>query len=114
MKTILVTGGVRGIGRSIAALFFKRGYRVCVTYSRDEASAKLAREAGFEVYRADVSKEDDVTALFQQIGQVDVLVNNAGVALIKQIQDIAYEEFQKLWLSTSAVHFCARVKQRKG
>lgn len=96
MKTILVTGGVRGIGRSIATLFLKKGYRVCVTYSRDEENARLAKEAGLEVYRADVSQESAVKELFAKIGRVDVLVNNAGVALVKQIQDVTYEEFQNL------------------
>ena len=36
MKTVLVTGGTRGIGRSIALAFLKKGYRVCVTYSKDD------------------------------------------------------------------------------
>ena len=39
MKTVLVTGGVRGIGKSIADAFKKKGYRVCVTYSKDEENA---------------------------------------------------------------------------
>ena len=40
MKTVLVTGGVRGIGEAIALAFLKKGYRVCATYSKDETSAK--------------------------------------------------------------------------
>jgi 3-oxoacyl-[acyl-carrier protein] reductase len=109
MKTVLVTGGVRGIGKSIAEAFAKKGYRVCVTYSKDEESASLAREEGLEVYKADVSVEADVVALFQKVGKVDVLVNNAGVSLIKQIQDVSYEEFNRLMaVNVGGVFLCAR------
>ena len=92
MKTVLVTGGVRGIGRSIALAFLKKGYRVVATYSKDEESAKQIAGEGVEVYRADVSKETDVVSLFEKVGVVDVLVNNAGVSLIKQIQDVTLDD----------------------
>ena len=85
MKTVLVTGGVRGIGLSIALAFLQKGYRTCVTYSKDERSAEKARSAGLEVYRADVRKESDVAATLEKIGGVDVLVNNAVVAMFKPV-----------------------------
>ena len=97
MKTVLVTGGVRGIGLSIAQAFQKKGYRVCVTYSKDEQSAERARAIGREAYLSDVSDENAVKSLFEKIGGVDVLVNNAGVALFKQVQDVAAEEFDRLF-----------------
>ncbi len=97
MKTVLVTGGVRGIGLSIAQAFQKKGYRVCVTYSKDEQSAELARSMGLEAYLSDVSDENAVKALFETIGGVDVLINNAGVALFKQVQDVTAEEFDRLF-----------------
>ncbi len=97
MKTVLVTGGVRGIGLSIALAFQQKGYRTCVTYSKDEKSAEKARTAGLEVYRADVRKETDVAATMEKIGGVDVLVNNAGVALFRQVQDVSVEEFDDLF-----------------
>lgn len=109
MKTVLITGGVRGIGRSIALAFLKKGYRVCVTYSKDEGSAKLAQESGFEVYKADASVESDVVALFKKIGKVDVLVNNAGVSLIKQIQDVSFEEYNRLMsVNVGGAFLCSR------
>ncbi len=97
MKTVLVTGGVRGIGLSIAQAFQKKGYRVCVTYSKDEQSAQQARSIGLEAYLSDVSSENAVKSLFEKIGGVDVLVNNAGVALFKQVQDVTAEEFDRLF-----------------
>ena len=109
MKTVLITGGVRGIGKSIADAFAKKGYRVCVTYSKDEASASVAREEGLEVYKADVAVEADVVSLFKTIGKVDILVNNAGVSLIKQIQDVEYEEFNRLMsVNVGGAFLCSR------
>lgn len=109
MKTVLITGGVRGIGAAIALAFLKKGYRVCTTYSKDEDSAKKIAAKGVEVFRADVAKEEDVTALFAKIGNVDVLVNNAGVALVKQIQDVSYDEFNRLMsVNVGGAFLCAR------
>ncbi len=109
MNTILITGGVRGIGKSIALLFLRKGYRVCVTYSKDEQSAEEMRRTGAEVYLADVSEESAVRRLFQTIGRVDILVNNAGVSLIKQIQDVTLDEFQRLFaVNVGGAFLCSR------
>ena len=109
MKTVLVTGGVRGIGLSIAQAFQKKGYRVCVTYSKDEQSAERARGIGLEAYLSDVSSENAVKSLFEKIGGVDVLVNNAGVALFKQVQDVAAEEFDRLFaVNVKGAFFCVK------
>lgn len=113
MKTVLVTGGTRGIGKSIALAFLKKGYRVCVTYSKDEVSARQAQAEGLEVYCADVSVETAVKDVFQKLGKIDILVNNAGVALIKQIQDVEYEEFQRLMsVNVGGAFLCAREAAR--
>ncbi len=109
MKKVLVTGGVRGIGKSIALAFLKKGYRVYTTYSRDEESAALAREEGLEAYKVDVSSEKAVAALFETIGCVDILVNNAGISLVKQIQDTTYEEYQRVMdVNLGGAFLCCR------
>lgn len=109
MKTVLITGGVRGIGASIALAFKQKGYRVCVAYSRDGESAKKISAQGVEAYRADVSKEEDVKGLFEKVGAVDVLVNNAGVSLIKQIQDVSYGEFDRVMkINVGGAFLCSR------
>ena len=108
-KTVLITGGVRGIGLSIAKAFQAKNYRVCVAYSKDEESALSAKEQGIEVYRADVSKETDVMALFSKFQTLDVLVNNAGVSLIKQIQDVSLAEFERVFaVNMGGAFLCAR------
>ena len=109
MKTVLVTGGVRGIGAAIALAFLKKGYRVCAVYSKDEENAKKIAASGVETFRADVANEGDVQALFEKIGNVDVLVNNAGVALVKQIQDVSKEEFDRLMaVNVGGAFLCCR------
>ena len=109
MKTILITGGVRGIGKSIALKFLQKNYRVCAVYSRDEQSASALAALGAEVYKADVSKEEDVLALFKKVGAVDVLVNNAGISLIKQIQDVTFEEYNRVMsVNMGGAFLCSR------
>jgi len=88
-RTALVTGGSRGIGRAICELLAGRGARVAVNYrtsrgAAEEAAARI-RGAGGEAIavRADVSDLDQVTAMVrevtEQLGPVDLLVNNAAV-----------------------------------
>ena len=97
MKTVLITGGVRGIGLAICEAFLKKGYRVCATYSKDEENAQIAKEKGVEVYKVSVTDEEAAKNLFATIGRVDILVNNAGVSLIKQIQDTTKEDYEKIF-----------------
>ncbi|MBE7068207.1 MAG: SDR family oxidoreductase [Clostridiales bacterium] len=109
MKTVLITGGVRGIGKSIALAFLEKGYRVCVTYSKDEQNAVETKAQGIETYCVDVTKEELVRNLFAQIGKVDILVNNAGVSLIKQLQDTTYEEFMRVFsVNIGGAFLCSR------
>ena len=108
-KTVLITGGVRGIGLAIAKAFLQKEYRVCVTYSKDEENAKKAQELGLEVYKADVANEDEVIAVFSKISGVDVLVNNAGVCLFKQVQDTTKAEWERLFaVNVGGAFLCTR------
>lgn len=109
MKTVLVTGGVRGIGLEIARAFLKKGYRVFVSYSKDDENALKAEKEGLSVLKFDVSEEAEVRAAFEAIGAVDILVNNAGVSLIKQIQDTSAEDFDRvLSVNLRGAFLCTR------
>jgi 3-oxoacyl-[acyl-carrier protein] reductase len=79
-KTALVTGASRGIGRAIAAELAAAGASVVLGYrsSREEAEA-LAAEIGGRAVQADVSSADEALRLVEEAGDVDVLVNNAGL-----------------------------------
>jgi 3-oxoacyl-[acyl-carrier protein] reductase len=79
-KLALVTGASRGIGRAIAQELARAGAEVVVGYrsGKDEAEA-LAAEIGGRAIQADVSSPEDAKRLVEEAGDVDVLVNNAGL-----------------------------------
>jgi 3-oxoacyl-[acyl-carrier protein] reductase len=79
-KLALVTGASRGIGRAIAQELARAGAEVVVGYrsGKDEAEA-LAAEIGGRAIQADVSSPEDAKRLLEEAGDVDVLVNNAGL-----------------------------------
>jgi 3-oxoacyl-[acyl-carrier protein] reductase len=79
-KNALVTGASRGIGRAIAVELAQAGATVVIGYrtGRDEAEA-LAAEIGGRAVQADVADADDARSLVEEAGDVDVLVNNAGL-----------------------------------
>jgi 3-oxoacyl-[acyl-carrier protein] reductase len=79
-RTALVTGGSRGIGRAIAAELANAGAKVVVGYrSGAEEAEGVASEIGGKAIQADVSDPDEAKRLVDEAGEVDVLVNNAGV-----------------------------------
>jgi 3-oxoacyl-[acyl-carrier protein] reductase len=79
-KTALVTGASRGIGRAIAAELAAAGATVVLGYrSGQEEAEALAAEIGGRAVQADVSSPDEALRLVEEAGDVDVLVNNAGL-----------------------------------
>ncbi len=79
-RTALVTGGSRGIGRAIAAELSNAGARVVIGYQSGADEAEdLAGEIGCKTVQADISHPEEAKRLVDEAGEVDVLVNNAGV-----------------------------------
>jgi acetoacetyl-CoA reductase len=83
-RLVLITGGTRGIGKSIAIACSDAGYKVVVShYGDDEAAQKFSDETKIPVYCWDVSKFDDCHKFVDEIekkhGSIDILVNNAGI-----------------------------------
>ena len=83
-RVALVTGGTRGIGKSIAIDLKKAGCKVAASYAgNDEAAAAFKKETGIHVFRFDVSDFEQCSAAVRKIeaevGPIDILVNNAGI-----------------------------------
>jgi acetoacetyl-CoA reductase len=83
-RVAIVTGGTRGIGRSIAEALHAAGYKVAANYGGNvEAAQQFTNETGIPAYRFDVSNytacADGVKGIEADLGPVDILVNNAGI-----------------------------------
>ncbi len=114
-KVMMVTGGGRGIGAATARLAAQRGYKVCVNYARDRASAeKLAREIEGIAVQADVALEADVMRMFrevdQKLGRLSVLVNNAGIVdRAARVDELSLERIERmLAVNVTGSILCAR------
>lgn len=101
MKTVLVTGGSRGIGAASAKCFAEGGYRVIVNYNNSKADAEaLAELIGGYAIKADVGSPSEVELMMKRIesdfGGADVIINNAGISKFNLFTDIAEEEWQEI------------------
>ena len=118
-KVAFVTGGSRGIGAGIARRLAAEGARVAITYahSADKANAVAAgieKEGGKAIaIKADNLAADDIKSAIeqavQQFGNIDILVLNAGVAVLKTIQEITLAEYDEtMSVNTRAVFIAAQ------
>ena len=93
---VLVTGGARGLGLAISLYYLKMGHSVVVNYNNSgDLALKLKSEYGdrVSIVKADVSNEDDVKRMFDALGKLDVIVNNAGIAKDSDPMEKSAEEF---------------------
>lgn len=113
-KVVLVTGGSRGIGAAVCRKFAAEGYTVAINYEKSEEKAKaLADEIGGRAFRADVSDYAEVSKMFseieEQLGGVNVLVNNAAVSVVGLFQDMTDGEWERLFgVNVKGVFNCAK------
>jgi len=97
MKTALVTGGCGGIGEAICRQLAKDGYFVYVNYAHSEEKAeKLSDEINGKAVCFDVSDKKAVADAVDEIGMIDVLINNAGVSEIDLFTHISDEMSEKI------------------
>lgn len=103
-KTAVVTGAARGLGKATADLFAAQGYAV----------ARLDIDPLDGETRVDVSDEKAVAAAFDKLDRIDVLVNNAGVAVRKNALDISREEWDRvLDVNVDGLFFCSQAAARR-
>lgn len=99
MKTILITGSSRGIGKAVAVLAAQKGYRVIVHGSRDSEELNTTHQeiAGSVKTFFDISDKAEVEEKISKLGEIDILVNNAGIgkAGIKDVSEVSDEQALK-------------------
>lgn len=107
-KKILVTGASRGIGRATAIAFAKQGASVGVNFKSNSAEAHLTlntmRGDSHQLFKRDISITTEAQGLIhdfiEHYGKIDVLVNNAGIAIAHDIDLIDFEHWTKAWERT--------------
>jgi len=106
-KVILITGGARGLGKTLTEEFSKLGSNIIINYNKSEKEAeKLKKELEQEynnkilTIKADVSNEEEVKEMMNiiknEFGKVDVLVNNAAIAIDTVLEDKTKENFMRI------------------
>jgi NAD(P)-dependent dehydrogenase (short-subunit alcohol dehydrogenase family) len=110
-RLVVVTGGGRGIGRAVVEGFAEAGARVVAVGRDREALREAAAAAGGEVEPAvcDVTDEEAVGALFERVGPVDVLVNNAGVSTSAPVAQTSLADWERqLAVNATGAFLCTR------
>lgn len=118
MKTVLITGGSRGIGAATAEKFCKEGYSVIVNYCNSGEAAmalrdKLRQFGDVHLFRADVSSVEQVAQMFDFVRSVfhrlDVLVNNAGICISQLCQDVTEQDYDNIMsVNAKGAFFCCK------
>lgn len=107
-KNVLITGGSKGIGRATAIAFANKGANVAINYRSDDLGAKetlsLLKKGNHILLKGDVSYEgmpeilvNDFTKKYKTL---DVLINNAGVAIFHEIDKVSFEDWKDAWQTT--------------
>ena len=110
MKTVIITGGSRGIGAAAVRAFCARGDRVAFLYEKeDEKAQAVAAETGAQAVRCDVADEAAIRAAFSQLPGADVLINNAGIADYDLINVITPARWRRLFaVNVDGAFYCIR------
>lgn len=121
MKTVIITGGSKGIGKAIAYEFANSGYNVIINYKTSEKQAIQIKEEltklgkNVEIYKADLCKKEEVDNMIKFVEDkyktIDVLINNAGISQIKPFAEIEENDWDNMinnnlktvYLTTKAV-----------
>ncbi|HEY1022330.1 MAG TPA: SDR family oxidoreductase [Flavisolibacter sp.] len=112
-KTVLITGGSRGIGKACAKLFAEAGATVLITYKAGKEAAEatireLASGGRHVAYALDMGDAFMIEKVFnemvQQTNRIDIVVNNAGIFTEHKILETSYQQWQDAWQETLATN----------
>lgn len=118
-KTVLITGGAKGIGKAMTEVFAEEGYNVLTNFNKSEQSAEelyvrlKARGLSVEKYKANVTDrqqvKDMVKYCLERFGGIDILINNAGIAQDKLFTEITDEDWDMM-INTNlkSVYYCSQ------
>ncbi len=107
-KNILITGASRGIGKATAIAFAEKGAKVGVNFKSNQEEAEKTLTAlpgeGHQLFQQDISEKNGPESLIQRFvdhyGQLDVLVNNAGISIFHKIDEADFEHWTNAWEGT--------------
>jgi NAD(P)-dependent dehydrogenase (short-subunit alcohol dehydrogenase family) len=114
-KRVVVTGGTSGIGEATSRRFIAEGAHVAaLALGEDEVATAAERIPGVRAIRCDVSERAQVDAAFDEIGDVDVLIANAGISIRKPFLEIDPADWQRvLDVNLTGVFHCAQAAARR-
>ncbi|MCS6969290.1 MAG: glucose 1-dehydrogenase [Cytophagales bacterium] len=111
-KTAVVTGGGSGIGQAIAVLFARQGATVHIIELSSQAAASTLEQIAqlghtAHAHTCDVTQQSVVKQTFEQIGRIDILINNAGIAHIGNAENTTEEDFDRIFrVNVKGVYNC--------
>lgn len=101
-KTVIITGGGSGIGKAISILFAKQGANINILELNDNAAEETVKHikqfgGNAKAYACDIVNQAKVLEIFQDIGRVDILINNAGIAHVGNLENTSEEDFERIF-----------------
>ncbi|MEM1259803.1 MAG: SDR family oxidoreductase [Bacteroidota bacterium] len=114
-KTVLITGASRGIGKATAIAFDKKGAKIGINFRNNVEEAQKTLAAlpgkGHRLFQTDISKKENCQSLMDEFisayGQIDVLVNNAGISIFHEIDTVDFEHWTHAWEHTFTTNLFA-------
>lgn len=112
MKVAIVTGASRGIGREIAKELSKQGIKVIANYNKsvEQARALQNENPEIDIFKADVSNRNEIKQMIdytiKKYGQIDILINNAGISENKLFTDVTDDDWNKIINNNLYSAFC--------
>lgn len=111
-RTVLITGGSRGIGAAIARKFAASGDRIALHYVSSEPDAQAVLDSlsgsGHMIAQADLRNPEAIRVMVEAVaakfGKIDVLINNAGIFIDHPIEKTTYEQWQNAWAQTIGIN----------